>query len=260
MHANGIHAAMATKQSDLLIDAVYSSLRDLIVSNALHAGQKLVDRDLAELLKVSRTPIREALGRLAMTGLVEKRVRRGYYVSKFSADQVKDLYEFRKMLEVHAVKLAAQNAQPSHLEEFDRILDELKKLSSDPSGHAKAVKLDMEIHELIARASGNASLHQAMQNVLDKVMCFISVEISNQDSLAAAHRQHQTLLQLIKEKNVEGAAELIRMHVDTAQESLVSVLQARDDIRNAVLTAAPSKIRGSDQQVPDIETQQGEKL
>lgn len=251
---------MATKQSDLLIDAVYSSLRDLIVSNALHAGQKLVDRDLAELLKVSRTPIREALGRLAMTGLVEKRVRRGYYVSKFSADQVKDLYEFRKMLEVHAVKLAAQNAQPSHLEEFDRILDELKMLSSDPSGHAKAVKLDMEIHELIARASGNASLHHAMQNVLDKVMCFISMEIADQDSLAAAHRQHKTLLQMIKKGDAEGAAELIRMHVDTAQESLVSVLRARDDIRNAVLAAAPSKIRGSDQQVPDIETQQGETL
>ena len=82
---------MTTRPSDLLIDVVYSSLRDLIVSNALPAGQKLVDRDLAELLEVSRTPIREALGRLAMTGLVEKRPRRGYYVSKFSADEVKDL-------------------------------------------------------------------------------------------------------------------------------------------------------------------------
>ena len=62
---------MATKQSELLTDDVYARLRDLILSNVLRTGQKLVDRDLAEQLGVSRTPVREALGRLAMTGLVE---------------------------------------------------------------------------------------------------------------------------------------------------------------------------------------------
>ena len=253
---------MTTKPTNLLIDVVYSSLRDLIVSNALPAGQKLVDRDLAELLEVSRTPIREALGRLAMTGLVEKRPRRGYYVSRFSVDEVKDLYEYRKMLEIHSVKLAAQNAQSSHLEEFDRILSELNKLPPGLSRHAKAVGLDIQIHELISRASGNASLHKAMQNVLHKVMCFISVEISSQDSLATAHLQHQSLLHLIRKKDVEGAVELIRMHVDTAQESLVSVLQTRDEIRSAVLAVAPSKTRSSDQQAPkpNNDIQQGETL
>ncbi|MDP7517667.1 MAG: GntR family transcriptional regulator [Arenicellales bacterium] len=253
---------MTTKPTNLLIDVVYSSLRDLIVSNALPAGQKLVDRDLAELLEVSRTPIREALGRLAMTGLVEKRPRRGYYVSQFSVDEVKDLYEYRKMLEIHSVKLAAQNAQSSHLEEFDRILSELNKLPPGLSRHAKAVGLDIQIHELISRASGNASLHKAMQNVLHKVMCFISVEISSQDSLAIAHLQHQSLLHLIRKKDVEGAVELIRMHVDTAQESLVSVLQTRDEIRSAVLAVAPSKTRSSDQQAPkpNNDIQQGETL
>ncbi len=178
---------------------------------------------------------------MTMTGLVESRSRRGYYVSTFSAEQVVDPYEFRKILEVHAVQLATKNATPSHLQELDRILEDLKKLTSDLTDHADAVKLDMEIHELIARASGNASLHQAMQSVLDKVMCFISVEISNKDALAAAHSQHQALLHMIKEKDAEGAAELIRMHVDSAQESLVKVLQARDDIRSAVLAATPSK-------------------
>jgi len=84
----------------------------MIVTNALLTGQKLVDRELAQQLGVSRTPVREALGRLSMTGLVEKRIRRGYYVSKFSAEQVSDLYEFRKILEVNAARLAAQNAQP----------------------------------------------------------------------------------------------------------------------------------------------------
>ena len=248
---------MPTAQSELVIDEVYARLRDMVVTNVLHTGQKLVDRELAEELGVSRTPVREALGRLAMTGLIEKRARRGYYVSKFSAEQVSDLYEFRKMLEVNAVTLAAQNAQSSHLHEFDRILGELEKLTPEPKDHAKAVKLDLEIHELIARASGNKSLHQAMQNVLDKVMCFISVEIADRQALAAAHSEHQALLRLIKAKDAKGASELIRTHVETAQRSLVQVFQARDDLRNAVMAATPSRIGDSNQRVPDTETQQG---
>ena len=227
---------MATKRSELLIDEVYGRLRNLIASNALRAGQKLVAREMAEQLGVSRTPVREALGRLAMTGLVEARSRRGYYVSTFSAEQVADLYDYRKMLEVHAVELATKNALPSHLDEFDSILADLEKLSSDPKDHAKAVRLDLEIHELIARASGNAVLHQAIQAVLDKVMCFIWVETSNREALAAAHRQHRALLQVIKKKDAKGAAALIRDHVDRAKDSLVKVLQARDNLQDSILS------------------------
>lgn len=236
---------MATKRSELLIDDVYARLRDMILSNVLQAGQKLVDRDLAEQLGVSRTPVREALGRLAMMGLVEARTRRGYYVREFSAEQVSDLYEFRKMLEVHAARLAAKNAQPSHLREFDRILVDLEEVTSDPTKHANAVKLDLEIHELIARASGNASLHQAIQNLLDKVMCFIWVDDVTVDmiTLAAAHGEHQALIHMIKEKDADGAAERIGTHIDSAQERLAKVFQARDDRRSAVLAASPSKRR-----------------
>lgn len=250
---------MATKQSELLTDDVYARLRDMILSNVLQAGQKLVDRDLAEQLGVSRTPVREALGRLAMMGLVEARTRRGYYVSMFSAKQVSDLYEFRKLLEVHAAKLAAQNAQPSHLREFDRILVESEKLTADPSNHANAVKLDLEIHELIARASGNESLHKAIQNLLDKVMCFIWVDDVTVDTvtLTAAHCEHQALLRMIKEKDAERAAEIIHTHIDNAQERLAKVFQARDDLRSAVLAATPTKRGHSDQRVLDIETQLG---
>src|SRR5210317_368157 len=105
---------MVTDKAEPLIDSVYSRLRDLILSNVLRAGQKLVDRDLAEQLGVSRTPVREALGRLAMVGLVEARSRRGYYVKQYTAEEMTDLYHFRKILEVSAARLAAENARPEH--------------------------------------------------------------------------------------------------------------------------------------------------
>lgn len=229
---------MATSDADVpLIDAVYERLRDMIITNAICTGQKLVERDLAQQLGVSRTPIRGALGLLSMTGLVENRTRRGYYVSKFSAEQVADLYEFRKLLEVNAAKLAARNAQPSHLRKIEQILRELGKLTPEPEDHARAVKLDLEIHELIAHASGNNSLHQAITGVLDKVMCFISVEIGDKESLAAAHREHRALLKAIKGGDAEIAAKLIRTHIESAQESLLKIVQSREKLQIAVLSA-----------------------
>jgi len=144
---------MTASKPEPLIDSVYARLRDLILSNVFRAGQKLVDRDLAEQLGVSRTPVREALGRLAMMGLVEARSRRGYYVTQYTAKQMTDLYEFRKILEVNAARLAAENAEPSHLREFERILIESEKLAANPTNHAKTVKLDLEIHDL---ASGDS--------------------------------------------------------------------------------------------------------
>ena len=131
---------MATKSPELLIDNVYARLRELIITDVLRAGQKLVDRDLAERLGVSRTPVREALGRLAMMGLVEARSRQGYYVREYSAKEVTDLYEIRKVLEVYAARLAARNAQPSHLREFNRLLADSEKLTSVPANQSDILK------------------------------------------------------------------------------------------------------------------------
>jgi DNA-binding GntR family transcriptional regulator len=231
---------MATKSPVLLIDNVYARLRELIISDTLRAGQKLVDRDLAEQLGVSRTPVREALGRLAMMGLVEARSRQGYYVREYSANEVTDLYEFRKLLEVHAARLAARNAQPSHLCEFDRLLVDSKKLTAAPANQSNILKFELELHELIARASGNAALHHALHNLMDKVMSFIWIEATtDKTTLDVAQSDHQALIHKIKEKDEEGAAELIGRHIECAQETLAKAFKTRDELRNAVLAVTP---------------------
>ena len=236
---------MAANRPEPLIDSVYARLRDLILSNVFRAGQKLVDRDLAQQLGVSRTPVREALGRLAMMGLVEARSRRGYYVRQYTAEEMSDLYEFRKILEVNAARLAAQNSDSSHLREFESILIKSEKLVANPINHAKTVELDLEIHNLIARASGNDSLREAIQNLMDKVMCFIWVDwvdatTADPVSIAAAHREHQGLIERIIEKDADGAAEHLGVHIDHAREGLAEMLQARDELRSVVLAGTSS--------------------
>ncbi len=236
---------MVANRAEPLIDSVYARLRDLILSNQLRAGQKLVDRDLAEQLGVSRTPVREALGRLAMMGLVEARSRRGYYVKQYTADDMTDLYEFRRILEVSAARLAAENAEPSHVREFQDILIRSEDLATQPANHAKTVKLDLEIHDLIARASGNESLHKAIQNLMDKVMCFIWVDwvdarTADPASIAAAHKEHEGLIKRILDRDADGAAEYLGAHIDNARAGLAEMLQSRDDLRKVVFSGSSS--------------------
>lgn len=231
---------LAAKTTTLLADSVYPRLRDMILTNVLHAGQKLVDRDLAEQLGVSRTPVREALGRLAMMGLVESRSRRGYYVRLYTADEVSALYEFRKILEVNAARLAARNATSEHMRRIDEILAELESLDMKMANRAIPVELDMEIHNLIAEASGNNELARAIKNLMDRVMCFIWVDWSDPrnaqvDTMAAAHNEHVELLMCIREGDGEGAAKKLGAHIDLARGALTDLLNARDALRSAVL-------------------------
>lgn len=236
---------MAAEKPEPLIDSVYARLRDLILSNELRAGQKLVDRDLAEQLGVSRTPVREALGRLAMMGLVESRSRRGYYVKQYTAEEMTDLYEFRKILEVNAARLAAKNADSAQMREFERILVESEALAANPTNHARTVALDLEIHNLIAEASGNVSLHRSIQNLMDKVMCFIWVDwvdsaTADAVSIAAAHSEHKGLIERILVRDAEGAAKHLGEHIDNARDGLAAMLRARENLRSVVLAGKSS--------------------
>ena len=237
---------MVADRSEPLIDSVYARLRDLILTNVFRPGQKLVDRDLAEQLGVSRTPVREALGRLAMMGLVEARSRRGYYVKQYTAEEMTDLYEFRKILEVSAARLAATNANASQIQEFEDVLIKSEELAANPSNHAKTVALDLEIHELIARASCNESLHQAIRNLMDKVMCFIWVDwvdsmTADPVTVAAAHHEHKGLIESILARDADAAAQHLGAHIDNARGGLAGMLKAQEDLRSVVLAGSLSR-------------------
>jgi DNA-binding FadR family transcriptional regulator len=154
-----------------------------------------------------------------------------------------DLYEFRKILEINSARLAASNAQPAHLREFERILLMSEKLSTGRKDRAKTVELDLQIHDLIARASGNVSLHEASRSLMDKIKCFIWVDwmgaasVADPASIAAAHRDHQALIQRIIERDEEGAVRIMDAHIDKARHGLEKMLKERSEFQSVVLAA-----------------------
>jgi DNA-binding GntR family transcriptional regulator len=211
-------------------NGTYSALKQMIVSNELSPGQRLLDRELADKLGVSRTPVRDALRRLEQDGLITTRTGRRWFVADLDTKQAADLYELREVLEVHAVHLAAERGTPADFEELERVLTTLETYREVPDKRGEEIRFGLRVHEVIARASGNAVLQETLIRLLDRMLPFIWVEMLYEDSEATetTRREHAMLLTLIREKRVDKAEEVIRTHIQTARDHMLRILSARE--------------------------------
>jgi DNA-binding GntR family transcriptional regulator len=211
------------------VDA-YSLIKSMILTGQLKPGNKLSDQGLAAELGVSRTPVRQALSRLAQDGLVEDGRGRGYHIADLDAKQVADLYALREVLEAHAIRLAVERATAGDMQELVEVLETLDKLSEDPAKRGEEIRVGLRIHEIIARASGDTFMHETMVRLLNRMHFFIWMDTLNEDPQAAevTRREHRELLEYIRTGKPDEAEAVIRVHIRTAKEGILKVLAARD--------------------------------
>ena len=140
-------------------DAVYDELRRLIIQTELTPGAPIEEAALMKRLGIGRTPLREALQRLAQEDLIRNVPRRGYFVTDTSAADLFQVFEVRQSLEKLSARLAAERAGPVHLEEYGRLLREARRgIAGGNEDMAWNLGIDEWFHQLLARASGNTYL------------------------------------------------------------------------------------------------------
>jgi DNA-binding GntR family transcriptional regulator len=140
-------------------DAVYDELRRLIIRTELTPGAPIEESALMKRLGIGRTPLREALQRLAQEDLIRNVPRRGYFVTETSAADLLQVFEVRQSLEKLSARLAAERAGPAHLAEYERMLGEARLgVAQGNEDMAWNLAIDEWFHQLLARASGNAYL------------------------------------------------------------------------------------------------------
>src|SRR6202011_546038 len=145
-----------------LRERIYEEVLRLIVSGELPSGGWVDEKRVIARLRVSRTPVREAIGTLAKGGLVEIKPYRGFYVRSFSRDETADLYELYKRLECFAVELAVPQLSDRDIRRFENILIEAVVALQRGDANTYAMR-DREFHEAIAEQSGNAALIEALR-------------------------------------------------------------------------------------------------
>lgn len=198
--------------TDSLSQQAYYLLRDRIVTLKLPPGTLVNERDLMDELGFGRTPIREALRRLADDDLVEVFPRRGIYVGPIDVGHLGAISEIRVELEGFVARLAAERATDDDRAQVTRLLDELAAVSGAPDEH-DLIHLDQRIHRLIYRAARNPFLEAALDRyyVLALRLWFLALDRVQQ--LEDAVNEHRDLLEAIARGDASTAERIAREHV-----------------------------------------------
>jgi DNA-binding GntR family transcriptional regulator len=210
-----------------LKDRTYEDLKEMILSGRLKPGQRVGERDLGALLKVSRTPIREALGRLVQDGLVESRPQRGHFVQAIDGKVVEDLYELRELLELHAIKLAVRRATAEDFAELDSLAAVLRKYDRDETQGEAELRDAQILHELIGRAARSQPLLEMLKRVYDRLQMFIWIDALYADEATLTRREHREIIAAFKARDERKLTKLSREHLRRSKANVLRFLKAR---------------------------------
>jgi DNA-binding GntR family transcriptional regulator len=205
-----------------LADQAYVAIRSLIVSLELAPGDPIREPELTAKLGIGRTPIREALRRLALERLVEVYPRRGMFVTTVDVRDLARLCEVRAVLEPEAARLAAERATKPDLEELTALIEEL--LDRRRRDDRALIDLDERIHRTIYRTSHNQLLEETLEWYYTHALRIWMLALDRTRTLQSAVLEHHELLDAIARGKGERAAALMRAHVEHFEQAMRDVL------------------------------------
>jgi DNA-binding GntR family transcriptional regulator len=201
-----------------LADKAYHEIRGLIVSLELAPGAVIDERELIGRLEIGRTPVREALRRLAQERLVEVYPRRGMFVTGVDVRELARLSEVRAVLEPEAARLAAERATDADRAELSLLLSELD------AGAGELIDLDERIHRAVYRAAHNDLLEATLEQYYVLALRIWSIALDRARELEEAVEAHRALLEAIHDGDGERAAATMRAHVENFEQAMHRVL------------------------------------
>lgn len=207
-----------------LPDRVYELLKRRVLTCFLLPGQRLNEKEIADELKVSRTPLREALNRLGQERLLVRTPYAGYVVSSITEAGVRDLCELRAILEMETAGLAAERATSEELLRMEKAVG-LHYEPGDRKTYEDYLSSNLVFHQELARASHNERLAETVMTVLNELQrpLYLGLDVGL-DAKAATH-EHVVLLAAIRARNPDKAREIHREQIITAGERMLRAMK-----------------------------------
>ena len=204
-----------------LRDVVFENLREAILEGKLEPGQRLMEVQLAEQLGVSRTPVREAIRKLELEGLVVMLPRKGAYVADVSLKDIIDVLEIRSTLEGLAAYLAADRITEEGVERLKAIAEDFKQSIERKDDIETLLKKDVEFHECIFNATNNTKLSQIINTLWEQVHRFRTTYISDFDTSTHLVEEHNNILDAIISGDNELAKKYAIDHIEKAEQFMI---------------------------------------
>lgn len=202
--------AQTIADPSLLSERAYAALRDRLVTLEIPPGAPIDEEALTRELEVGRTPVREAVRRLALEGLVLVYPRRGTFASAINITSLSDITDVRAVLEAHAAARAARLADPADVDEARALIAELEALEA---AQQPMMELDARIHRFVHRCCRNPYLAQDLDRYLNMSLRIWHLTSDRLPPLADRVREHRDLLEAICRGDADTAGEIAGAHV-----------------------------------------------
>jgi len=207
-----------------LTDTVYNVLRDRILTHQLKPGLKIVEEKLAQEMGISRTPLKRALTKLEKEHLIETIPRKGTYIRKFSAKDVKEIYEIRKLIEGYSAELAANSITSSELKQMRKLAEDYRKFASKDN-RAACTDTDVQFHEILVKANRNTELLEMMKNFNLQIKSMRMNQTNFCEWGEKTTKEHLAIVDALSKGDGKLAKKLAEEHIDNAQRKLLNYLK-----------------------------------
>lgn len=212
-----------------LRDVVFNTLRQAILKGELKPGERLMEIQLANKLGVSRTPVREAIRKLELEGLVLMIPRKGAEVAEITRQDMEDVLEVRTALEELAVKDACDHITDAQLSELKKASNEFKKALLESKDLVTCADADMHFHDVILSATNNRRLIQMLNNLSEQMYRYRMEYLKDERTHKTLIEEHDAIRRALKKHDKVKAGAAIRVHIDNQKRSILESLTEKEE-------------------------------
>ena len=215
-----------------LRDVVFNTLRQAILKGELEPGERLMEIQLADRLGVSRTPIREAIRKLELEGLVLMIPRKGAEVAKISEKSLRDVLEVRRSLEELAIELACQRMTEDDIKELEEAQDAFRAAIQSADAMTIA-ETDEHYHDIIYNGTGNNRLVQILNNLREQMYRYRVEYLKEEQTRNLLVSEHEELVKAIREGDVQKAQDISFHHLENQRMAIIRTIRAENAARES---------------------------
>lgn len=218
-----------------LRDVVFENLRDAIITQVLKPGERLMEIQLADEMGVSRTPVREAIRKLELEGLVVMVPRKGAYVAGVSMKDIHEVYEVRSALEMLAVTLAAERITDEELNALEQqvLRESEEEAKKDGSDLDNIIYIDSSFHDIIYQAARNQRLVQFVNILQEQLQRFRAASLARPGRSKTALEEHKQIVEALSERNGELASKLAQEHIENAENAMIASMKEKGELEHS---------------------------
>jgi DNA-binding GntR family transcriptional regulator len=205
-------------------EKVYNYLKSSILSGRFDPGERLTEEHLAKKLKVSRTPVREALHKLESEGLIKPRKKRGFIASRDSKEEVEELLELRAVLEGYALRLISERISEETLEQLNDLIQKAEE-ALGKNRIDEVFKWNTEFHDTLHRLVADTHrLYELIVNMRKYVLRYRKDTLQYPDGGKRAIEGHRKIVLALRLRDPELCERIMREHIKEAKEDALQTL------------------------------------